>query len=149
MKRLDLNIESSNETSARRHFTLAEANRALVLVKRIVSDVVNYYGQLVDLQETIDAAQGNGAYDRCEATQRQLVDVAHKLQAYAEELDDVGVELKDWSVGVVDFPCMIDGREAYLCWRHGEDQVEYWHELDEGSSGRQPIADMIIENVTL
>jgi hypothetical protein len=132
--------------AAKRHFSPVEANRALVLVRKIVADVVGQYGRMIDLQEEVETVQGSGAYDRSESIQRELVDAARRLQGYATELDDVGVELKDWSLGVVDFPCLIDGREAYLCWRHGEARVEYWHEMCQDPSNRQPIGEIFSEN---
>jgi hypothetical protein len=133
--------------AARRYFTPSEATRSLVLIRKIVADVVGLYSRMIDLQEELESAQGDGAYDRSESLQRELVESARRLQGFAAELDDVGVELKDWSLGVVDFPCLIDGREAYLCWRHGETAVEYWHEMSQDPSSRQPIGEMFSENI--
>lgn len=133
--------------ATRRYFSPAEATRALVLVRKIVADVVGQYGRMIDLQEEMETAQGSGAGDRTESVQRELVDAARRLQGFATELDDVGVELKDWSLGIVDFPCLIDGREAYLCWRHGEARVEYWHEMCQDPSNRQPIGEIFSENI--
>ena len=95
----------------------------------------------------MESAQGTGANDRTESLQRAVVEAARRLQTFACELDDVGVELKDWHLGVVDFPCLIDGREAYLCWRHGEATVDFWHELTQDPSSRQPIGEMFSENI--
>jgi len=47
--------------------------------------------------------------------------------------------LKDYFTGLVDFPSRLDGREVYLCWRFGEDEIAHWHELDAGFAGRQKI----------
>lgn len=131
----------------RRHFSPADAGRALVLVRRIVADVVGNYARMVDHQEAMEAAQMEGAYDRCQTIQAQLVSVAKRLQGYAAELDEVGVELKDWAVGVVDFPCMLDGREICLCWRHDEERVEHWHEVDQDDSQRQQLGEDFAENI--
>lgn len=139
------NIPSQNEIRTRHFFTIDEANRALVLVRRIVADIVGNYGRLVDLQETIEAAQIIGEQDRSDQAQSELSQLAKRLQQYAGELDDVGVELKDWSVGIVDFPAMLDGHEAYLCWRAGEERVEHWHRLDEETSQRVPLGELVAE----
>ena len=147
MSRLKEKENSVQPGAARRHFSPGEANRALVLVRKIVADVVGQYGRMIDLQEEVEMAQGSGAYDRSELLQRELVDAAKRLQGYATELDDVGVELKDWSLGVVDFPCLVDGRDAYLCWRHGETRVEYWHEMCQDPSNRQPIGEIFSDNI--
>ncbi len=149
MSRLKQREKQSQTGVVRRHFSLAEANRALVLVRKIVGDVVGQYGRMIDLQEEVESAPGAGANDRTESLQRELVESARRLQGFATELDDVGVELKDWSLGVVDFPCLIDGREAYLCWRHGETAVEYWHEMCQDPSNRQPIGEIFSENITV
>ena len=62
-----------------------------------------------------------------------------RLNEYERELRRLGVELKDYFAGLVDFPSMMDEREVYLCWRYGEEEVAYWHELNAGFTGRQRI----------
>jgi hypothetical protein len=62
-----------------------------------------------------------------------------RLQGYVEELRDLGVEPKGAIEGLVDFPAQIDGRLVYLCWKLGEPEVLYWHEIDAGFAGRQPL----------
>jgi hypothetical protein len=128
--------------AARRYFTLAEANRSLVLVRRVVADVVEHYARMYDLQEAIETAQGRGAYDRTEAAQRELVEAAKRLHSYAAELDRVGVDLKDWAAGIVDFPCLLDGREVCLSWRHGQTRIEQWHETGQDNSARHVTGEM-------
>ena len=135
-------IPVAMELRPRRYFSTAEANRALVLVRRIVGDIVMGYARLMDVQEMAEASRQHSRL-RGEAAQAELTAIAQRLQQYAGELDDVGVELKDWSVGIVDFPTFIDGHEAYLCWRLGEDRVEHWHRLDEESDQRTPLAGVL------
>jgi hypothetical protein len=64
------------------------------------------------------------------------------MQQYEQELKDLGVELKDYFVGLVDFPSVMENREVYLCWRFDESDVAHWHEIDAGFSGRQPIMEI-------
>jgi hypothetical protein len=123
---------------AKKLFTVDEANCALILVRRIVIDILDDYGRLTDLQETIESAQQSGEYDRAQRAQNQLVEAVERIQDYVEELDEVGVDLKDWTLGVVDFPSMADGREVALCWQAGESEVAHWHEVDQESC-RQPL----------
>ena len=59
--------------------------------------------------------------------------------AAVETLYRIGVEIKDFDRGLCDFPHWRDGRVVYLCWKRGEDRIEYWHDVDAGFSGRQPI----------
>jgi hypothetical protein len=62
-----------------------------------------------------------------------------RLLEYKQELEDLGVELKDWYMGLVDFPSWLGNREVYLCWRLGEPEVGHWHEIDSGYASRQKI----------
>lgn len=58
---------------------------------------------------------------------------------YVEELKHLGIETKSVTEGLVDFPAIMEGRKVYLCWKLGEPEVAYWHELDAGFRGRQPL----------
>jgi hypothetical protein len=62
-----------------------------------------------------------------------------RMRELQEELAQLGVELKDFFIGLIDFRSMQDGREVYLCWKLGEPDVGHWHELDAGYAGRRPI----------
>jgi hypothetical protein len=62
-----------------------------------------------------------------------------RMREYEGELKSLGVELKDYYTGLIDFPCRMDGREVYLCWRLGEAEVAHWHEIDAGFAGRQKL----------
>jgi len=124
--------EAADGRPAQRTFTLAEANRALVLVRRIVGDVIDEYASLLDLQEALEAAENDGDAERYEETRLGLIRSAGRLRTCLAEIDDVGAELKDWSLGVVDFPCVAGGRQVCLTWLFGRDRIEHWHELDVG-----------------
>ena len=62
-----------------------------------------------------------------------------RMQEYEAELRSLGIELKDYFKGLIDFPCRIQDREAYLCWHLGEPEVAYWHDVNTGYAGRQKI----------
>ncbi len=125
----------------RRYFAVGEANRALVLIRRITADVVRYYAHLGDLQDALESCPDS----RAEDVRRELLTTIERLQSCLEELDFAGVELVDWSRGIVNFPCVADGRCVYLCWEHGQDRIRYWHEVGEGFAERQPIAAFPLE----
>ena len=61
------------------------------------------------------------------------------MRRLLETLEESGIVLRDIDRGLVDFPALSDGREIYLCWELGEDEVAYWHELEAGFGGRQPL----------
>lgn len=133
----------------RKYFTVDEANRALPLVKVIVSDIVQQFRVVNELSQRLAAV---GKSDRQRKASKDLYseELAHsqsemdaeesKLHDFVEELRKLGVELKDGSVGLCDFPSLMDGREVYLCWRLGEPEVAHWHEIHTGFAGRQPLA---------
>jgi hypothetical protein len=130
----------------RKFFTADEANAALPLVRAIVRDITELAGELRDRQERLTrvrAAQHgslSGAYkEEVHLAQAEIERDAERLQEYERELRELGVELKDYFTGLVDFPCRMDNREVYLCWRLGEPEVAYWHELEAGFAGRQSL----------
>jgi len=122
-----------------RLFTVTQANRSLVLVRRIVNDITQQYTLLGDLQETIEAAQESGRYDQVSVSRNDLLRSVERIQDYVSELDDIGVDLEDWTLGVVHFPCLAGGREVVLCWQQGEDEVGFWHEVDSQFADRKSI----------
>lgn len=126
-------------------FTPEEADRALVLVRRIVRDVVTYYRQVLDCQEILEASQSRGSREQVEQAQKDTLRCIEKLQSCANELEEVGVELKDWSAGVVDFPAFAAGRQVHLCWQHGEECVHYWHESGCDCGTREELASLMAQ----
>jgi hypothetical protein len=123
-----------------RFFTVESANRALVLVRKIVEDVVGAYNELMRLRSkrqeltlTLDAQP------RLDELRTQIEQRAGRLKQLAQELASVGCELKDFARGRVDFPARLEAREIFLCWQLGEPELAYWHEPDAGFKNRQPI----------
>ena len=68
--------------------------------------------------------------------------VIDRMQAGVARIDDLGVTLREIETGLIDFPALASGRQIWLCWRLGEGDVETWHELGDGFSGRQALADL-------
>ena len=120
----------------KRRFTVAQANSALPLVRRIVGDIVTTHGLILRLQAEMDKASGKEQA----ATQGRLDQSVGKLEDYVDELGEVGCELKDYQVGLIDFVGRHESRDVYLCWKLGEEKIGYWHEINAGYAGRQPIA---------
>ena len=121
----------------KRRFKLAEANRTLPLVRRIVGDIVKTHGLVLRLQAEMERAPG--AREQA-ATQGRLDQSVGRLEDYVDELSEVGCELKDYQVGLIDFVGRHEARDVYLCWKLGEEQIAYWHEMNAGYAGRQPVA---------
>lgn len=125
-----------NIPRARRRFTLDEANRSLPLVSRIVRDIVSTHEKATQLQGSLEEC----APKDLASVQDQLDISLENLQEYVDELTSIGVELKDYETGLIDFTARHQSRDVYLCWRLGEEKIEHWHELNTGVAGRQPIA---------
>ncbi len=97
------------------------------------------------IEEQLEALQlqsmGNGhhLYENIMQLQRDLLGRMQALRDSLEELHAFGCELKDSDTGLIDFLSLRDGREIYLCWRLGEERIAFWHDLDAGVAGRQPL----------
>jgi hypothetical protein len=128
----------------RRLFTLAEAQELLPVVRRLIEELQDGKYDLERASEHFDEllarTGGNGHLQEDLASTRARSEMlAMQLQKLYSELDALGVELKGIDEGLVDFPSQRDGRTVYLCWRLGEDRIEWWHEVDAGFAGRQPL----------
>jgi hypothetical protein len=128
----------------RKQFTVEQANNALPLVRRIVEDVVAQYRRWQDRVREFELVSMRSTADRpdprAEELERDVQALAAEIAGFEAELDELGVEMKGYDMGLVDFPTEVGGRPAYLCWRLGEPSVQFWHDLDAGYAGRQPIA---------
>lgn len=124
-------------------YTPEMANRSLPLVRRIVEDIVVQFARWqarVREFEMVSAANSVAAPDpRAVQLEREVATLAAELEHFQGELAALGVEFKDYVQGLVDFPAQRDGRTVYLCWCLGEPAVEFWHEVDAGYAGRQPL----------
>ncbi len=137
---------SKSLTPKKKYFTVQEANKALPLVKAIVSDIVRQNRTVTELQQRLSAVvtehrrPSSDPYTEELAHSQAALEVEQtKLVEYVDELTKLGVELKG-DDGLCDFYSLMDGREVYLCWRLGEPEVSHWHELSAGIAGRQPLS---------
>lgn len=137
-----------NPVETKKFFSVTEANRALPLVKRIVADIVAQWQTVSELRGRLSALlrpdrkrhPGDVYEEELAHSQAELEIEEEKMQAFADELTKLGVELKGPDSGLCDFPALKDGREVYLCWKLGEPEIQHWHEVNSGFSGRQPLA---------
>jgi hypothetical protein len=92
-----------------------------------------------DIARTVDTSHGNGhsGAARLNQLRRRAMEVAGEIERKVAELRALGGEVKGIEQGLVDFPHLRDGRIVYLCWRLGEEEVEWWHDVDAGFAGRQ------------
>jgi hypothetical protein len=121
-----------------RHYTVEQANAALPWVAERIERLRGAREGFSDedAREALgEATPGNGGGE----PGRVVSEAFLELQAAAAELDAVEVIVRDLDRGLVDFPALRDGEEVYLCWEEGEDEIGYWHDVDAGFAGRQPL----------
>lgn len=129
-----------------RTFTPEEANAALAEVRPLVERMVAARSVLLDAQrrqaELVARVASNGGGltpPDVAAAAAEVQQSTAQLVAVLEELERLGVQVKDLDRGLVDFPCLHRGRVVLLCWELGEDEVAFWHGADEGYAGRKPL----------
>jgi len=134
-------------TEGKRTFTIREANATLPLVRAIVADLVGLARDVTDRRQRLLAISTSDRRRIADPYQEELVQAEEELEKdarrvleYVAELRQLGVETKSVTEGLVDFPAVLDGRRVYLCWKLGEPEIGFWHELDAGFRGRQPLA---------
>jgi hypothetical protein len=125
-------------------FTLEEALAVLPQVRRLLSDIQASKREMerlsAELERLLALSSGNGHLAADVVSARELLQrEGARLEALIAELDSTGAELKGIDEGLIDFRSEREGRTVYLCWRQGEDTIAYWHELDTGFAGRQPL----------
>ena len=127
-------------------FTVEQANRALPLVRAIVTDLAELSRDVVDRRQRLshltagrDVLAGDPYGDELAQMAEEMEKDTVRLRGYADELRQLGVEPKNGPQGLVDFPCMMDGELVFLCWQLGEPEVLYWHRIEDGYAGRQPL----------
>jgi hypothetical protein len=153
-------------------YTLDRANARLRDVRPILEDLRARRGELVGLRDRLHAASlrdrlhaaslaevpngssgslvddaltdaaGAGGLESGRVLAARIQAVIDQMQAAVERLDAWDVTLRDIETGLVDFPALVSGRQVWLCWRLGEGDVAWWHELSAGVAGRRPLAEL-------
>jgi hypothetical protein len=121
-----------------RHYTLEEANAALSWVQETITELRKAREGLSD-EETREALAEAGPQNGGGDPGRAVSEAFLRLRAALVRLQDAEVVLRDLDRGLVDFPSIRDDREVYLCWVEGEDEIGYWHDLEAGFAGREPL----------
>ena len=129
-------------------YTVERANRTLPLVRKIVEDVVRQHRlwreKSLELDLVASTARAGEPRERAEEFEREAQLLAREIDGFQAELEQLGIQLKDRRLGLVDFPSEMNGRHILLCWRLGEPEVQFWHELDAGYAGRQPLSPSLV-----
>jgi hypothetical protein len=127
------------------YFTREEAEALLPKITIVLRKIQDGHEQMRAVEEELEVLQvqamGNGhhLYERIMRLHSEITNSVQALRTAIEELQEFGCELKDPDTGLIDFLSLRDGREVYLCWHLGEDRIRFWHYLDTGFAGRQPL----------
>ena len=126
-------------------FTVDEANRTLPLVERIVRDIVAAHRALQEHAAEYSSLDSDapGTDARQAELRRQIDSLTEQVNGYITELHRLGCLFKGFDEGLVDFYALHGDEPVFLCWKLGEQTIEWWHELDAGYSGRQPLAALL------
>jgi len=122
-----------------KYYTLSEANEALTIIRPMMRELMELGGRIRTHQpeywSVVQKSAGNGGNP---ALSRLLPDF-DRLDLLLHAIQDMGIEVKDLTIGFIDFVSLHDGREVYLCWKYGEESIQFWHEIEAGFAGRQLI----------
>jgi hypothetical protein len=129
-----------------RHFTPEQANAELERVRPLVEQLVarrREHVAALERQEELEAKiRGNGGGmppAELAAAGAEVDELARGLASLVDEITGLGVQVKDLDEGLVDFPALRRGETVLLCWQLGEDEIAYWHHVEDGFAGRRPL----------
>lgn len=144
-----------------RFYDIDDANARIPEVRVILTTLRDQRDELVRLrdgalerQSMLEAGVpgGSGSHEAAHAEQDRdpelrrirlrMQGLIDQMQAAVTQLDDWGITLRDIGTGLIDFPALVSGRQVWLCWRLGENDIEWWHELSAGFSGRRLLSDL-------
>lgn len=121
-------------------FTLSEANGLLPSIIPKLVEIQRLYATINDLRDSSRAAASASHFGGGMEGGAAYVKTLYKVGELTTEVTEIGIELKDYTRGLIDFPSMRSDRVVYLCWQIGDgEEIKWWHETDAGFAGRQPI----------
>lgn len=123
----------------RNHFSLEEANAALEFIRPLVAEILEVRLEILrrqpDVWPVVEKALDNGGSREAGQMAWQI----RELEELIRQVHATGAMMKDINAGLVDFPGWRDGKQIFLCWKYDEPEILYWHDLNAGFTGRQPV----------
>lgn len=120
-------------------FTVAEANALLPRIRFIMEGMQSIRQEAMALRPEVwpvlEKSAGNGGSRKA----GELLELFKRFEKWLTELQGYGCELKGLEQGLVDFPAIMHGRQVYLCWQYNEPEIAFWHDIEAGFAGRQPL----------
>jgi hypothetical protein len=132
-----------------RFYDIDEANATLGELESIATVLAEQRAELVRLRDhALARSPGTGddveplSDDELRTLRLRMQGLVDQMAAGVARIDQLGLSLRDIESGLVDFPALVSGRQVWLCWRRGEAQIGWWHDLDTGFSSRRPLSEM-------
>ena len=134
-----------------RTFTLDEAHSLLPVLESLLRSAISNKKIMEEVEAEMQALThriflNGGTHIDVVATVRRKAERGKAEQRAKDalaEIDSIGVQVKDIDTGLLDFPCVVEGRVVLLCWKMGESSITHWHSTEEGFAGRKPIDERI------
>ncbi len=145
LEHLSLSAKNKAVHNMAKFFTREEAEALLATVEPLLLEIQQLGREIAEQEahlyvvESKLAGNGHKPPANAESRQTQIRDLDSRIRANIDALLDMGIIVKDPSIGLIDFPTLLGGREVYLCWKLGEVGIHWWHEIEGGFAGRQPL----------
>jgi hypothetical protein len=120
-------------------FTLGEAQGLLPALRSTLEDIGREWSRIRELQPEIQKAREKAPFDGYSKFGVIYIETVSRVMTLIRHIKDLGVLLKDADKGLCDFPYLRHGRVVYLCWQLGEETIGYWHDIEAGYAGREPL----------
>ncbi len=125
--------------------SLEEANRMLPLLDKIVNDIMKTWEEIIRKRTELECIEKNpnqGTDDnRIQELKSDLNRLIDRINGFIREVEELGCFVEEFKRGIINFPSLYVGRKVFLCWKPGDSEVRYWHELDESYNERSMIQD--------
>jgi hypothetical protein len=129
-----------------KYYDLSAADARVEELRTILEALRKDRDTIAKVQRSLEQAHGsNGkgeSHDELDQRREQMASTIRRMEAAVRQLDAWGISLRDIGTGLVDFPALVNGRPIWLCWKLGESNIAWWHELDAGVAGRKPLIEL-------
>jgi hypothetical protein len=123
-----------------RYFSLEQARAVLEIIRPLVGEILEIRQSILKRQPEVWPVLAKAAGNGGSKVASEIAQEFARLDQNVRQILATGALLKDVNMGLVDFPAWLDDREVYLCWKYGEEDIQFWHEVDGGFTGRRPLS---------
>ena len=120
-----------------RYFTIKSANEALPSVIEKFNNLKKQKNEIIKAEQELQLTASN--FEQYMAQKQKLNSEMTKFYQLIEDLEETGVSLKGLDQGLLDFPSKRFDEDVWLCWKEGETEIKFWHDMNSGFNGRKPI----------